>query len=57
MQIITRQVPGKPLTVTIEYPEYTGPVRSLVKRIESFDIRFSAFSDDRRMHIPMSDVY
>jgi len=57
MQIITRQVPGKPLTVTIEYPEYTGPVRSLVKRIESFDIRFSAFSDDRRMHIAMSDVY
>lgn len=57
MQIITRQAPDKPLTVTIEYPEYTESVRGLVKRIESFDISFSAFSDERRMHIVMSDVY
>ena len=57
MQIITRQEPGKPLTVTIEYPEYTESVRGIIKRIESLDIRFSAFSDDRRMHIAMSDVY
>ena len=57
MQIITRQAPDKPLTVTIEYPEYTESVRGLVKRIESFEIKFSAFSDERRMHIAMSDVY
>lgn len=57
MQIITRQAPDKPLTVTIEYPEYTESVRGLVKRIESFEIKFSAFSDERRMHITMSDVY
>ena len=57
MQIITRQAPDKPLTVTIEYPEYTGSVRDLVKRIESFDIRFSAFSDECRVRIAMSDVY
>ena len=57
MQIITRQVQGKPLTVTIEYPEYTESVRGIIKRIESLDIKFSAFSDERRMHIAMSDVY
>ncbi len=57
MQIITKQTPDKPLTVTIEYPEYTESVGDLVKRIESFDIRFSAFSEDRRMQIAMSDVY
>ena len=57
MQIITRQVQGKPLTVTIEYPEYTESVRGIIKRIESLDIKFSAFADERRMHIAMSDVY
>ena len=57
MKIVTRQVPGKPLTVTIEYPEYTESVRSLVKRIESLDIGFGAFSDEGRMRIPLSDVY
>lgn len=57
MQIITRQVQGKPLTVMIEYPEYTESVRGIIKRIESLDIKFSAFADERRMHIAMSDVY
>lgn len=57
MKIISRQVPGKPLTVTIEYPEYTESVKGLVKRIENLDLSFSAFSEDSRMRIAMSDVY
>lgn len=57
MQIITRQVKDKPLTVTIEYPELTESVKGLVKRIESLDISFSAYSDDRQMRIALSDVY
>jgi DNA-binding LytR/AlgR family response regulator len=57
MQIVTRQVEGKPLTVTIEYPEYTESVKGLIKRIRSLDLSFSAFADDRQIRISMSDVY
>ncbi|MCR5615345.1 MAG: LytTR family transcriptional regulator [Saccharofermentans sp.] len=57
MQIVTRQAEGKPLTVTIEYPEYTESVKGLIKRIRSLDLSFSAFSDDRQIRISMSDVY
>ncbi len=57
MNIITRQVPGKPLTVTIEYSEYTEAVRGLVKRIESFDIGFRVFMDEHQMRIALADVY
>ena len=57
MQIITRQVEGKPLTVTVEYPEYTEQVKGLVRRIESLDVSFSAVSDDGKMRISLSDVY
>ena len=57
MQIITRQVEGKPLTVTIEYPEYTDAVKGLVKRIENLDVSFNAISKDGQIHISISDVY
>ena len=57
MQIVTRQVEDKPLTVTIEYPEYTESVKGLIKRIRSLDLSFSAFADDRQIRISMSDVY
>ena len=57
MIIITRQVPGKPLTVTIEYSEYTESVNGLIKRIESLDLRFNVFSDESRIRIALSDVY
>ena len=57
MQIITRQTEGKPLTVTIEYPEFTEPVKRLIKRIESLDVSFCAFADDNKIHIAMADVY
>ena len=57
MQIVTRQVEDKPLTVTIEYPEYTESVKGLIKRIRSLDLSFSALSDDRQIRIALSDVY
>lgn len=57
MQIITRQVEGKPLTVTIEYPEMTESVRGLVKRIESLDVSFAVNFDGKQLRIALSDVY
>ncbi len=57
MQIITKQTPGKPLTVTVEYPEYTEQVKGLVKKIEGFDISFNAVSEGGQIRIALSDVY
>ena len=57
MEIITRQATDKPLTVTIEYPEYTESVKGLIKRIESLDVSFSVTDEDRQMRIARSDVY
>ena len=57
MEIITRQAEDKPLTVTIEYPEYTESVKGLIKKIESLDVSFSVIADDRQMRIAWSDVY
>jgi DNA-binding LytR/AlgR family response regulator len=57
VQIVTRQVEDKPLTVTIEYPELTESVKGLVDRIRSLDVSFSVSSDDGLTRISISDVY
>ena len=57
MEIIKRQAPDKPLTVTIEYPEYTESVKGLIRKIESLDVSFSVTAEDRQMRIARSDVY
>lgn len=57
MQIITRQVKDRPLTVTIEYPEYNDFVAGLIRKIETTDIRFSAGVDGKQLKIGISDVY
>lgn len=57
MQIVTRQVEGKPLTVTIEYPEYNESTMRLIQKINSLDLRFSAYDDDKQIRIELSDVY
>ncbi|MBR5358948.1 MAG: LytTR family transcriptional regulator DNA-binding domain-containing protein [Clostridiales bacterium] len=57
MEIITRQVENKSLTVTIEYPEYTESVKGLIRKIESLDVSFSVTAEDRQMRIARSDVY
>lgn len=57
MQIVTKKVEGKPLTVTIEYPEYTESVKGLVKKISDLDISFGAFADNGQIRIAMTDVY
>ena len=57
MQIVSRKVEGKPLTVTIEYPEYTESVKSLVRKIESLEVSFGVLADGGQLRIAMSDVY
>ncbi len=57
MKIIKKQVNDKPLTVTIEYPEYNDLVAGLVRKISSMDIGFNAFTEGRRVKIGLTDVY
>ncbi len=57
MQIITRQVKDKPLTVTIEYPEYNDSVSGFIRKINSMDIGFCANVDGRRIKIGLSETY
>ena len=57
MQIITRQVKDRPLTVIIEYPDQSDSVTALVRKIKSFEIQFSARDDERHMKIGLMDVY
>ena len=57
MKIVTRQVKDGPLTVTIEYPEYNETVAGLIRKIGSWDIRFSASDEGRQVKIDICDVY
>ena len=57
MEIITRKIKEKPLTVTIEYPEYNESVSALVRKISSMDVNFSASIDERQVKIGLSEVY
>ena len=57
MQIITRQVKDKPLTVTIEYPEYDDAVNGLIRKIRSMNAGFNAVMDGRQVKIGLPEVY
>ncbi len=57
MQIITRQVKDKPLTVTIEYPECNDAVNGLIRKIRSMDAGFNAVMDGRQVKIGLPEVY
>ncbi len=57
MEIITRQVKDKPLTVTVEYPEYNDTVTLLLKKIGSVDCGFNANDEGRQLKIALSDAY
>ena len=57
MKIETREVKGQPLTVVIEYPEWSESVESLYKKIGRMDLSFTGKCDDRSVNISVSDIY
>ena len=57
MEIITRQVKDKPLTVTVEYPEYNDTVTTILKKISSVDCGFNANDEGRQLKITLSEAY
>ena len=56
MRVVSRQVEGQPLTVIVEYPEYTRSTADLIKRINDLDIRFCANDDGRQIKVDLSDI-
>ena len=57
MRIEKRQVEGQPLTVIIEYPEWSESVESLVRKIGRMDISFAGKTEEGSVSIGISDVY
>ena len=57
MRIETREVKGQPLTVVIEYPEWSESVESLYKKIGRMDLSFTGKCDDRSVNIGISDIF
>ena len=57
MKIEKRQVSGKPLTVTVEYPEWNRSVENLVRKIERLDMSFVGKSEDSSVRIGVLDIY
>ena len=57
MQIITRQIKEKPLTVIIEYPKWNDAVDTLARKIEMMDISFVGRVDEKSVSISISDIY
>lgn len=57
MEIKTRQVDDKPLTIIIEYPVLDTKTKNLIKKIESLDIMISGNSKGKVFQVPVSDIY
>ena len=56
MRVVSRQVEGQPLTVIVEYPEYTRSTADLIKRINDLDIRFCANDDGKQIKVDLADI-
>lgn len=57
MEIKTRQVNDKPLTIIIEYPVLDTKTKRLIKKIEALDFVVSGNSKGKVFQIPISDIY
>ncbi len=57
MEIKTRQINDKPLTVIIEYPVLDAKTKKLIKKIESLDFMVSGSSKGKVFQVHISDIY
>ena len=57
MRIEKREVKGQPLTVIIEYPEWSESVENLYKKIGRMDLSFTGKCENRSVNIGISDLY
>ena len=57
MEIKTRHVDDKPLTIIIEYPILDTKTKKLIKKIESLDFIISGNSNGKVFQVHISDIY
>lgn len=57
MNVITRQVEDKSLTVTIEYPRLDSKTQSIIKKIKLLDFKINCNSNDKLCSLSISDIY
>ncbi|MDE6203255.1 MAG: LytTR family transcriptional regulator DNA-binding domain-containing protein [Lachnospiraceae bacterium] len=57
MKLIAKQVNGKPLTVTVEYPELNAETERLIKKIKSFDTVIPGSQNGEIFALQISDIY
>ena len=57
MEIKTRKVNDKPLTIIIEYPILDTKTKKLIKKIEALDFVVSGNSNGKVFQIHISDIY
>lgn len=57
MEIKTRQIDDKPLTIIIEYPILDTKTKRLIKKIEALDFMVSGNSKGKVFQVHISDIY
>ncbi|MBD5466406.1 MAG: LytTR family transcriptional regulator [Lachnospiraceae bacterium] len=57
MEIKTRQVDDKPLTIIIEYPILDTKTKRLIKKMEALDFMVSGNSKGKIFQVHISDIY
>ncbi len=57
MEIKTRKINDKPLTIIIEYPVLDTKTKRLIKKIETLDFVVSGNSNGKVFQIHISDIY
>ncbi len=57
MEIKTRQIDDKPLTIIIEYPILDTKTKKLIKKIEALDFMVSGNSKGSVFQVHISDIY
>ena len=57
MKIEKRQVEGQPLTVIIQYPQWSESVEGLVRKISKMDLMLTGKSEEKSVNVSISDIY
>lgn len=57
MNIIKRQVDGKPLTITIEYPYLDEHTKRIINCLEQLNLKICGNKDGKEISISASDIY
>lgn len=57
MEVETREINDKPLTIIIEYPKLDAKTKKLIKKIKSLDLVISGNSNGKIFQLHISDIY